>query len=70
MPTYKFRDINTNQIYEKFMGINELDKYKNENNVEQIPFSLNYSTNPSVTNKVPDGFRDLLKTIKKINGGD
>ena len=71
MPTYEFRDNETGETFEKRMSILDLDKYKEDNpNLEQY-----HSTYPGlvadahVRDKRPDGFKDVLKSIKKANPG-
>ena len=69
MPTYKFMNKDTGVEYEEFMMISELDAYLEKNNVEQL---LNGA--PGIGDSVrlgmkkPDnGFRDVLREIKKRN---
>ena len=65
MPTYEFRDKDTGETFEKRMSMLDLDKYKEDNpNLEQY-----HSTYPHVRDKRPDGFKDVLKSIKKANPG-
>jgi hypothetical protein len=68
MPTYKLLNKNTNEEFEEFMGISELQEYLSINpHIEQLVNGA-----PSLHSgrglKKPDaGFRDLLTTIKKGN---
>ena len=71
MPTYEFRDKDTGETFEKRMSMLDLDKYKEDNpNLEQY-----HSTYPglvadaAIKDKRPDGFKDVLKSIKKANPG-
>lgn len=58
MPTYKFRDTNTGEIFEKFMTMSEREEYLNTNShVEQL---LNISPTNFV-GEVGDGWRNQLR---------
>ena len=37
MPTYRFKNKKSGKIYEKFMTLEERDRYVNDKNIEQIP---------------------------------
>jgi|TARA_B100000073_G_scaffold88079_1_gene69037 hypothetical protein len=69
MPTYQFRDKETGEISEIYMSINDLDKYKDDNpKLEQYHDSFpGVVSTAGIKNPVPDGFRDVLKSIKKAN---
>ena len=71
MPTYQFRDKETGEISEVRMSFTVLDKYKQDNpHLEQYHDSFpGVVGDAGVRNKVPDGFRDVLKSIKKANYG-
>ena len=65
MPTYNFINNDTGEEYEEFMSMSELDEFlKNNPNVTQ-----QVSGAPGIISgyhKKPDnGFRDILKRIKK-----
>lgn len=65
MPTYKFRDKNTNKEWTDFMGISAMEKFLAENpHIEQLVNGC-----PNIIggyNLKPDNtFRDVLKEIKK-----
>ena len=70
MPSYKFLNKDTNEEVDIFMSISERDMFLQENpNMEQLVNgapSIGYST---LTKKPDNGFRDILKTIKKNNRG-
>ncbi|MEO0160302.1 MAG: hypothetical protein ABIL47_07505 [candidate division WOR-3 bacterium] len=69
MATYKFKRPN-GEIFEIEMSVFELDEYKKNNpELKQLIYDLNYVTNPGLKNKVPDGFRDVLRNIKENNPG-
>jgi hypothetical protein len=67
MPTYRFMNNTTNEEYEQFMSISALDVYLQENT--HITQMVNGA--PMIVTGVPrkpeNGFRDLLKDIKKSN---
>ena len=69
MPTYSFINNETGEEFSEFLSISELDEYVKSNpNVTQMV------TAPAIVSgrgmKKPDqGFRDLLKTIKKKHSG-
>ena len=64
MPTYIFRNKNTEEVFEKFMSISARDQYLAENpDIESVigAPAFNYS---SVDAKPDAGFRDVLKEIR------
>lgn len=72
MPTYNFKNINTNEEFEVTMKISDLDAYK-EAHPELIQF---ISKPPAIGDSVrlglrkPDaGFRDVLKNVKQHHPG-
>jgi ribosome-interacting GTPase 1 len=69
MPTYTFRDTTTNIDEDIFMKYSEVESY-----LENNPSKIKIVTAPSIisgvqsgTNKPDEGFRDILRTIKKNN---
>lgn len=67
MPTYKFKRPD-DSVFEIRMSISELDDFKKKNpELKQLIYDLNYVTNPAIKNKVPDGFREVLRNIKENN---
>ena len=69
MPTYLFRDRNTDVQWEEFMGISAADKYLEENpHIERMvngfPGTASSAMGASKT-KPDEGFRDVLREIKK-----
>jgi len=66
MPTYSFRDKNTDEVFDKMMRIAEREQYLTDH-----PHLETVITAPGVTSeldsrKKPDqGFRDVLREIKK-----
>lgn len=67
MPTYKFLNEKTGEEFEDFMSISALDVYLEEN--PHLTQLVNGA--PMIVSGVPrkpeDGFRDLLRDIKKKN---
>ena len=71
MPTYNFRNKETGEETELLMKISELDQYKKENpHLEQFlkgaPMLAREGRDAIA--KTPDGFTDVLKSIKKASG--
>lgn len=70
MPTYLFKDTNTNEKIEKFLPIAELDKYKEDNpHLVQQPVILN-AVGQIGGIKMDNGFKDLLNNIKKTSANN
>lgn len=68
MPTYKFLNNETGQEYEEFMTISALDEYLKSNpNITQLVNGAPMITSGRGMKKPEDGFRDLLKDIKRRN---
>lgn len=65
MPTYKFLNTETNEEYEEFMSISELERTLKENpHITQLVHGAP-GISSGVSKKPDSGFRDLLKEIKK-----
>ena len=68
MPTYRFLNNETSEEYEEFMSISALDKYLKENpNLTQLVNGAPMIASGRGMGKPEQGFRDLLKDIKKRN---
>ena len=67
MPTYTLRNEKTEEVSEVFCSWRELDEMLNDNTnlVQVLSSPLIVSGTGDVRSKVPDGFKDILKTIKK-----
>ena len=66
MPTYRFINKDTGQEHEEFMKISELDLYLKENpNLTQTINGAPALTSARGQGKPDQGFRDLLKEMKK-----
>lgn len=65
MPTYSFRNKQTQEVFEKFMSISAREQYLAENpDIESIIGAP--ATVDLTTNRKPDGaFRDVLKEIRR-----
>ncbi len=73
MPTYLFRNNTTGEEWEDFMGISAADKFLEENShierrVNGAPMLVSSAMGASKT-KPDNGFRDLLKDMKKKHSG-
>lgn len=67
MPTYRFVN-ETGEEFEEFMSISALDEYLKENpNLTQLVNGAPMISSGRGMQKPDDGFRDLLKDIKKKN---
>ena len=69
MPTYAFRDNNTGEEWQDFMSISALDELLTNNpHITQLVNGAPSIVSGRGINKKPDqGFRDLLKHMKKGN---
>ena len=68
MPTYKFQNKETEEEFELFMSISELGEYLNENNnIKQLIGGAPMISSGRGMGKPDNGFRDILKEIKKKN---
>jgi hypothetical protein len=72
MPYYTFRNTKTNEEQEVFMKISERDEYlkNNPHIVQSITGTPGFADPWRLGRaKIDDGFRDVLKNIKKNNRG-
>lgn len=71
MPTYKFRNTQTEEVFEEFMTISSREAYLKENPfLVQMPVSIDIVHETGTNLKVDDGFREVLGHIKnryKVN---
>ena len=69
MPTYAFRNEETGEEYQEFMSISSLDDYleTNPHITQLVNGAPNIVSGRGLNKKPDDGFRDLLKHIKKGN---
>lgn len=68
MPTYRFLNVETNEEFEDFMSISALEIFLKENpHITQLVFGAPLIHSGRGMKKPDNGFRDLLKHIKKGN---
>jgi hypothetical protein len=68
MPTYKFLDNVTGEEHEDFMSISALDEYLKTNpHITQLVNGAPALSSGRGMKKPDEGFRDLLKQMKKGN---
>ena len=68
MPTYKFKDNNTGEIFEKWMYMSEREPYLAENpHITQVPTGMTSISEVGdwKNSKVPGSFKDVLGRIQK-----
>ena len=69
MPTYTFRDSNSGEILDHSLRISELDSFKLDNpHLSQVHLKAPTLARDSGNKKPDDGFRDVLRSIKKASG--
>ncbi len=70
MPTYNFVNTKTNEEFESFMRMSELDQYLLDNpDIQQMPSPINLHSGIGLgLRKTSDGFNDLLKSKKSFYG--
>jgi hypothetical protein len=68
MPTYKFLNTDTGEEHEDFMSISALEQYLKDNpHVTQLVHGAPLIHSGRGLGKPDQGFRDLLKSMKKGN---
>ena len=68
MPTYQFHDTLNDEIVEIFMSISLREEFMQEHpHMEPIMQAPSIVSGVSLTNKVPDGFKDVLSKIAEKN---
>jgi hypothetical protein len=68
MPTYNFRNNKTGEDYQEFMSISAVEQYLQDNpNVTQLVSGVPFIHSGRGLKKPDEGFRDLLKNMKKGN---
>ena len=68
MPTYRFKDNNTGEEFEKWMYMAEREPYLKENpHITQVPTGMSSVSEVGdwKNTKVPGSFKDVLGRIKK-----
>lgn len=70
MPTYSFKNTQTGEVFEEFMSISSLDVYLKDNpHLQQVISKAPALVDSWHFTKVPSGFNDVLKKVKKQNRG-
>ena len=73
MPTYQFENVQTGEIKELYMKMNELDEFKTNNpqykQVHLSPFGIGDTVRMGLR-KPDQSFRELLKDIHNKVGGN
>jgi len=68
VPTYRFRNEETEEEFELFISVSELGEYLKENsNITQLVHGAPMISSGRGMGKPDDGFKDILKEIKKKN---
>jgi hypothetical protein len=65
MPTYSFRNKETHEVFEKFMKMSEKEQYLISNPELESILGAPAMIDQTSTLKPDNGFRDLLKDIRK-----
>jgi hypothetical protein len=71
VPTYQFRDRETGDVHEEWMSVSEMERYlRLDPRLEVVvqPVAAIDSMRMG-RQKAPEGFRELLKSIKRGNRG-
>jgi hypothetical protein len=64
MPIYTFVDKNTDEVFEIMMSFRDLDAYREAHpHHEKLIDAPNIVSGVSITNKMDDGFKDVLSKI-------
>ena len=68
MPTYIFENIETGEVFERFMKISEADSYlENNPNLKKLPTAPNVISGTGDRTKPPKGFQDVLSRVADAN---
>ena len=69
MPTYTFKNKSSGEVQEIVLRMSELDDFKSNNpELEQVITHTGSIVSDSGRLKPDDGFRDVLRSIKKASG--
>lgn len=69
MPLYEFRNKETDEVFEKFLKMDEVESFLKNNPEYERNYSPPHMTSGRSTMKPDQGFCDLLKKIKNQNPG-
>ena len=70
MPTYKFKNLKTGLVYEDFMSISDMEKLKDNPNIELLmPDTLNIisQTGDNIDAKTDGGWKETLAKISEAH---
>jgi hypothetical protein len=68
MPTYVFHNTETNEEFEEFMSISARTEFLEANpHIKQVITSTTMGISYNDAKKPDEGFRDILRTIKKAH---
>ena len=70
MPTYSFKNLKTGVVYEDFMSIKDMEKLKDNPNIElQLPDTLNIisQTGDNIDAKTDGGWKETLAKISEAH---
>ena len=70
MPTYKFKNLKTGAVYEDFMSIKDMEKLKDNPNIElQMPDTLNIisQTGDNIDAKTDSGWKETLSKVAEAH---
>jgi hypothetical protein len=69
MPTYRFKDHNTNKIWEDLMTIAEMEKFKKKKHIELLPpTQMNIvRTTGQMDSKIDGGFKEVFSKISEAH---
>lgn len=68
MPTYRFQDQDTGEIFEKWMYMRDREKYLEENpNVKQLPTALNSVSGTGMGTKQDGGFKEVMSKVQSAH---
>ena len=71
MPTYRFKDHNTNKVWEDLMTISEMEKFSKKKHIELLPpTQMNIlSSVGSVDSHTDNGWKETLAKISEAHPG-
>ena len=69
MPTYRFKDHNTGEIWEDLMLISEMEKFIKKKHIELLPpTQMNIvSTTGTVDGKIDNGWKEVMSKISEAH---
>ena len=68
MPTYRFKDHNTNKEWEDLMTISEMEKFKKKKHIELLPpTQMNIISGRSMSGNKDGGFNEVLHKVSEAH---